>query len=88
MATVKHDRQVAAWATGWAGAPLQAGRTEFEAIVLKMPGGVSFVPAPVTGRLPKSGREIALGTRTLRQLHAQIGATIRVSLGLTPGPAR
>jgi hypothetical protein len=45
-----------------------------------MPGGASFVPAPVTGRLPKSGGEIALGTRTLRQLHAQIGATIGVSI--------
>ena len=80
MAPVKHDRQVAAWATFSAGLPLRAGRTEFEAIVLKMPGGVSFVPAPVTGRLPKNGREIALGTRTLRHLHAQIGASIRVSI--------
>ena len=34
VATVKRDRQVAAWGTGWAGAPLRAGRTEFEAIVL------------------------------------------------------
>ena len=45
VATVKHDRQVAAWITGWAGAPLRAGRTEFEAIVLPVPGGASFVPA-------------------------------------------
>jgi hypothetical protein len=45
-----------------------------------MPRGASFVPAPVTGRLPRSGGEIALGTRTLRHLHARVGATIRVSL--------
>ena len=80
VATVRRDRQVAAWATGSAGAPLRAGRTEFEAIVLPVPGGTSFVPAPVTGRLPRSDGEIALGTRTLRQLHAPVGATIQVSL--------
>jgi FtsX-like permease family len=84
MATVKHDRQVVAWATGWAGAPLRAGRTSFEAIVLEMPGGASFVPAPVIGRLPATSREIALGTRTLRQLHARVGATIQVSLAESP----
>ena len=84
VATVKHDRQVAAWATGWVGAPLRAGHTEFEAIVLEMPAGASFVPAPVTGRLPRSSREIALGTKTLRQLHAPVGATIQVSLAEYP----
>ena len=84
VATVKRDRQVAACATGWTGAPLRAGRTEFEAIVLEMPGGASFVPAPVTGRLPRSSREIALGTKTLRQLHAPVGTTIQVSLAEYP----
>jgi len=84
VATVKHDRQVAAWATGWAGAPLRAGRTTFEAIVLEMPGGAAFVPAPVTGRLPATSQEIALGTKTLRQLHAPVGATIQVSLAESP----
>ena len=75
---------MAAWATGWTGAPLRAGRTEFEAIVLEMPGGASFVPARVTGRLPRSSREIALGTKTLRQLHAPVGATIQVALAESP----
>ena len=84
VATVKRDRQVAAWATFWAGAPLRAGRTGFEAIVLEMPGAASFVPAPVTGRLPRSSGEIALGTKTLRQLHAPVGATIQVSLAEYP----
>jgi hypothetical protein len=80
VATVKHDPQVAAWTTGWTGGPLRAGRTEFDAIVLPVPGGASFVPAPVTGRLPRTRREIALGARTLRELHSRIGATIQVSL--------
>jgi FtsX-like permease family len=84
VAMVKRDRQVAAWATGWTGARLQAGRTEFEVIVLRVPGGMSFVLPPVTGRLPQSSREIALGTKTLRQLHAPVGATIQVSLENAP----
>jgi FtsX-like permease family len=83
VATVRHDGQVAAWATFSVGAPLRAGRTGFEAIVLEMPRGASFVPA-VTGRLPRTSREIALGPRTLRQLHARVGATIQVSLSEYP----
>ena len=87
VATVKRDRQVAAWATGLAGAPLRSGHTGFEAIVLPVPGGMSFVLPPVTGRLPRSDGEIALGTRTLRQLHVPVGATIQVSLlGLRARP--
>jgi hypothetical protein len=88
VATVRHDRQVAAWTTGSTGAPLRAGHTEFEAIVLPVSGGASFLPAPVTGRLPRSSREIALGTKTLRQLHAQVGATIPVSVSVPNAPAR
>ena len=80
VATVKRDRQVAAWTAGLAGGPLRSGRTGFEAIVLPVPGGMSFVLPPVTGRLPRSDGEIALGTRTLRQLHVPVGATIQVSL--------
>lgn len=77
VATVKRDRQVAAWATGWAGAPLHAGHTGFQAIVLPVPGGMSFVLPPATGRLPRSSREIALGTKTLWQLHAPVGTPAR-----------
>ena len=84
VATVKRDRHVAAWTTGWTGARLRAGHAEFEAIVLPAPGGMSFVLPPVTGRLPTTGREIALGTKTLRQLHVPLGATIQVSLENVP----
>ena len=44
---------------------MRAGRTEFDAIVLAMPGGASFVPAPVTGRLPRTSREIETAFATL-----------------------
>jgi putative ABC transport system permease protein len=84
VATVKHDRRVAAWTTCWTGAPLRAGGTAFEAIALPLPGGAPFVPAPTAGRLPGTSREIALGTKTLRELHARIGTTIGVSLDNSP----
>jgi putative ABC transport system permease protein len=63
---------------------LRAGGTAFEAIALPLPGGTPFVPAPAAGRLPGTSQEIALGTKTLRELHARIGATIRVSLDNSP----
>jgi FtsX-like permease family len=84
VATIRHDRRVAAWTTCWTGAPLRAGGTAFEAIALPLPGGTPFVPAPVAGRLPRTSQEIALGTKTLRELHARIGTTIGVSLDNTP----
>jgi hypothetical protein len=86
--TVKRDQQVAAWATGWTGARLRAGRTEFELIVPTVPSGMSFVLPPVTGRLPRNSREIMLGTKTLRQLHTRVGATIPVSVSVPNAPAR
>jgi putative ABC transport system permease protein len=88
VATVKRDRQVAAWATGWTGARLRAGRTEFEVIVPTVPSDMSFVLPPATGRLPRSSQEIALGTKTLRQLHARVGATIPVSVTVPNAPVR
>jgi hypothetical protein len=80
VAMVKHDRRVAAWTLAGAGAPLRAGHTDFEAIVLPIRDSRTFISAPASGRLPRNSREITLGTKTLRQLHARIGATIQVSL--------
>jgi ABC-type lipoprotein release transport system permease subunit len=88
VATVKQNRQVAAWTTGSTGVPLRAGRTAFDAIALPVAGGASFLPAPITGRLPSSSREIALGTKTLRQLHARVGSTIPVSVSVPNAPVR
>ena len=79
VAAIRRDPQVAAWTTAWSGAPLLIGPVQADAIVLPEPGGASFVPAPVSGRLPRTSREIALGARTLRAAHARIGETIGVS---------
>jgi hypothetical protein len=84
VATIEHDRRVAAWTTCWTGAPLRTGDTAFEAIALPLPDGTPFIPAPVAGRLPRTGREIALGTKTLLELHARIGTIIGVSLANAP----
>jgi hypothetical protein len=80
LALIRADRQIAAWTPAWTGAPLLVSGVAADAIVLPVPGGESFVPAPVTGRLPRTSREIAVGAQTLRQVHARIGATIRVSV--------
>jgi ABC-type lipoprotein release transport system permease subunit len=88
VASLEQDRNVAAWSTAAIGLPLRSGGTGFDAIVPMAPGDASFVSAPVTGRLPRNSGEIALGARTLRQLHARIGATIRVSVPVVNGPAR
>jgi hypothetical protein len=79
VATIRRDPQVGAWTTAWSGAPLLIGPVQADAIALPEPGGASFVPAPVSGRLPRTSREIALGARTLRAAHARIGETILVS---------
>ena len=79
VATIRRDPQVAAWTTAWSGAPLLIGPVQADAVVLPEPGGASFVPPPVSGRLPRTSREIALGARTLRAAHARIGETIGVS---------
>ena len=79
LAAIRRDPQVAAWTTAWSGASLLIGPVQADAIVLPEPGGASFVPAPVSGRLPRTSREIALGARTLRAAHARIGETIGVS---------
>jgi hypothetical protein len=80
LAVVGDDRQVAARTTAWSGATLVIGPAQPDAIALPVPRGASFIPAPVTGRLPRTSREIALGARTLRQVHAVIGRTIGVSV--------
>ncbi len=64
---------------GTTGVPLQSGDVTFggEAIV---GDADSLVPTVLEGRLPSAADEIALGTRTLSDLHAHIGDTIQVSV--------
>lgn len=79
VAAARRDPQVAAWTTVRSGGPVQIGPAEADMLVLPASGS-SFVPAPVTGRLPRTSREIALGTRTLRQARARIGQVLPVSV--------
>jgi hypothetical protein len=83
VAAARNDPQVAAWTTVRSGGPIQIGPAEADMLVLPA-GGSSFVPAPVTGRLPRTSREIALGTRTLGQARARIGTSLRVSVDGQP----
>ena len=82
-ATARRDPQVAAWTTVLSGGPVQIGPSEADMLVLPATGS-SFLPAPVTGRLPRTSREIALGTRTLHQARARIGEALPVSVDGQP----
>ena len=89
-ATARRDPQVVAWTTVLSGGPVQIGPSEADILVLPASGssfpasGSSFLPAPVTGRLPQTSREIALGARTLHQARARIGETLPVSVDGQP----
>lgn len=76
---VARDPAVAAWSQGYSGVPLRLGSGEVQAIALEPGNGEPLQPTLVRGRLPRTG-EIAVGVRTLANLHAQIGDTLRVAL--------
>lgn len=76
---VARDAAVAAWSDGYAGVPLRLGSGQVQAIALNPGRGGPLQPTLVRGRLPGPG-EIALGVRTLANLHAHVGDTLRVAL--------
>jgi hypothetical protein len=77
---VARDPQVTAWATAYAGAPLEVDGVRADAIAISPGHGGSFLPTPTEGRLPRAQDEIALGARTLRTIRSHVGATVTVSL--------
>jgi hypothetical protein len=80
IGAVARDPQVTAWATAYAGAPLEVDGVRADAIAISPGHGGSFLPAPTAGRLPQAPDEIALGARTLRTIRSHVGATVTVSL--------
>ncbi|HLX89603.1 MAG TPA: ABC transporter permease, partial [Acidimicrobiales bacterium] len=44
--------------------------------------------SPASGRLPRQAGEVALGSGTLRQIHARIGALVRMTFPLQSGGSR
>jgi hypothetical protein len=80
IGAVARDPQVTAWATAYAGAPLEVDRVRADAIAISPGHGGSFLPTPTVGRLPRAQDEIALGARTLRTIGSHVGGTVTVSL--------
>ena len=78
--SVSRDPAVAAWTTGYSGAPLDIQGARAEAVALFPGHHGSLLPVPVQGHLPRGPREIAVGERTLAAMRARIGQTVPVSL--------
>ena len=83
---VARDPEIAAWAAGYSGVPLRLGSGQVQAIALNPGQGGTLQPTLVRGRLPQAG-EIALGERTLADVHAHLGDTVRVALSGGPPQA-
>jgi hypothetical protein len=78
--SIARDPAVAAWTTGYSGAPLDIQGVRAEAVALLPGHHGSLLPVPVRGHLPRGPREITVGERTLAAMGARIGETVPVSL--------
>jgi hypothetical protein len=87
--SIARDPRVAAWATGYVGAPLNIRGVAVDSMAMNPGHGGSMLPVPIAGHLPDRPGQIALGARTLAAVHARLGQTIPVSLGgARPKPVR
>jgi ABC-type lipoprotein release transport system permease subunit len=74
------DPAVAAWAEGYAGAPLTIRGAGVGSIALLPGHNGSLMPVLTQGRLPSGPGEIVLGTRTLAAVGGHLGETVDVSI--------
>jgi FtsX-like permease family len=81
VSAVASDPLVGAWATGFAGAPIQIDGTSADAMAMSPGHRGSLQPVVTQGRLPQRAGEIALGVRTLAAVGGRLGGTVSVSLG-------
>jgi len=75
------DPAVAAWVTGYSGAPLTMRGVRADVIALLPGHRASLLPVLTQGHLPGRPGEIVVGARTLAAMHARLGETVAVSLG-------
>jgi hypothetical protein len=87
--SMRNDPAVDAVFVGWDSLFMRSGRVNF-GTQAGMTAKGSFHPTVLAGRSPDAPNEILLGSRTMRDLHAHIGATVPVEIaGLTrPIPMR
>jgi len=70
------DGDIEAVSEGYTGVPLASGRHALSGEAIDTLRGPSLQPTRLTGRLPVTDDEIALGTLDLDQLHVKVGDTI------------
>ena len=80
VASAAADPAVAAWAEGYAGAPLTIRGVGMGAIALLPGHNGSLMPVLTQGRLARGPGEIVLGTRTLAAVEGHLGETVEVSI--------
>ena len=85
LPAMRSDHAIAAVSLAESGIPLRSRRTSFGALAVTPIVG-SIEPTIVQGRLPRATGEIALGARTMTDLHTKIGQAIPVSVQGLSGP--
>lgn len=81
------DRKVGAVSIGATAIPMQSGSVSFQG-QFTAPVQGSLEPIITSGRLPDAGDEIALGAKTIRDLHTAVGRTIGLVIsGVMTRPA-
>jgi ABC-type lipoprotein release transport system permease subunit len=77
---LQSDRRVSALSIGYSGVPLTIGRVRVDGLAMDVVKGTTMLPVAVEGRRPAKPDEIMLGSKTLSELHAHVGSTVRVSV--------
>jgi ABC-type lipoprotein release transport system permease subunit len=68
--------------------PLAIGATEFDGLFLRQAKG-AIEPVLLEGRAPRGRNEVALGSETLRQVHAHVGSSVTIRItAIGAHPAR
>jgi hypothetical protein len=80
LSTLGSDERVGALAS-LESVPLVVGQASVNGVSLRSLKG-SISPVVLHGRAPQGSDEVALGARTMRDIHAHVGDTVPVSLGV------
>ncbi len=86
-ASVARDPDIARWTGTYMGVPVQVNGIGVDAVTTGPGPDGPLVAVPLAGGLPRRPGDIVLGMRTLAEIGARIGDTVRVSLTGIPGSA-
>jgi FtsX-like permease family len=86
-ASVARDPDVARWTGTYMTVPIQVNGVQVDAVTAGPGPDGLLVAVPLAGGAPRRPGDIVLGERTLAEIGARIGDTVRVSLTGIPGSA-